>query len=111
MEITPILFWIMVITLFWLAIFIIPGFRLKRAIHEVVDIFRKHHSLCFTNLKSIDELGLRPPGLMEGLFKKRDFKPLALQVLIKANVVHLADDLTMCLQEDKLSAFRRANRI
>jgi hypothetical protein len=41
----------------------------------------------------------------------RDFKPFAVQVLIRAGVIHLSDDGKMCMRENKAAEFLAANSL
>jgi hypothetical protein len=82
--------------------FIIPRWRLKRAIRQVIDIFRKHNAVSAGNAKTIDELGLRPRGLMERMLRTRDYKPYALTALMNAGVVKTTEDGKFYLSEEKL---------
>ncbi len=84
--------------------FIIPRWRLKRAIRQVIDIFREHNAVSAKNAKTIDELGLRPRGLMERMLRTRDYKPYALTALMNAGVVKTTEDGKLYLSEEKLSA-------
>jgi hypothetical protein len=108
---THLIFWMVLFTLFWLGIFVLPAFRLKRAILQVIQIFRRQQSFCSSNSKTQDELGLAPPPMWDGFFRLRDFKPFAIRVLVKAGVIHLSENGKMCLQENKAAEFLAANRI
>jgi hypothetical protein len=106
---TNLIFWVVLFTMFLLGIFVLPAFRLKRAILQVIRIFRRHASFCFSNPKTIDELGLAPRPMWESLFRLRDFKPYAIQVLLRGGVIHLSDDGKMCMQENKAAEFLTAS--
>lgn len=82
--------------------FVVPRWRLKHAIHQVVQILREHNATDRKNAKAIDELGLRPRGVMEGLFRGRDYKPYALNVLTRAEIIRQTEDGKLYLSEDKL---------
>ncbi len=97
------LFWMMLLTFFWIGLFLIPQMMLRRAVLEVLNIFHQSHSLCSENPKTVDELGLTSQSLTGGLFKPRDYKPYALQMLIKSGMVRLTGEGKMCLWDDKLS--------
>ena len=85
-----------------LALFVIPQWRLRRAISQVIRIFQQLNAIGVKNAKTIDELGLRPRTLMEGMLKGRDFKPYALRALIKAEVIQMTEDGRLYLSEEKL---------
>jgi hypothetical protein len=84
--------------------FLIPRWRLKRAIREVIQIFREHNATDIKKAKAIDELGLAPRSMMEGMFRGRDYKPYALNALMRAEVVNRTEDGKLYLSEEKLRA-------
>ena len=90
---------------FILGVFIIPSFMLKRAINQVIDIFRKNHSLCSDTPMTIEELGLTPPTVFERMFRFRDYKPYALQFLSKIGALREIENRKVCLLENKLTEF------
>ncbi len=106
---STLLFWVILLAFFWLGIFVIPNLLLRQAVSQVLDIFRQSHSLCSESPKTANELGLVPPSLVGRLFKRRDYKPYALQLLIKSGMVRLTREGKMCLLENKLPGFQRSN--
>jgi len=54
------------------------------------------------NAKTEEELGFKRRGMLEGIFKPRDFKPHALTALIQAEIVKMTEDGKLYLAEDKL---------
>ena len=90
------------LTLVWLGLFIIPIYLLRRAIFQVIRIFRINHSLCSEGPKTVEELGLMPVSFMDRFSKPRDYKPYALQFLLKSGVVRQDQDGFLCLSEEKL---------
>jgi hypothetical protein len=85
-----------------LAILIIPQWLLKRAIRQVIRIFRKHNATEVKNAMTINELGLRPRSFTQGMFKGRDYKPYALSLMMKAKVIRETEDGRFYLSEEKL---------
>jgi hypothetical protein len=85
-----------------LGLFVIPRWRLKRAVRQVIAIFRQNSALDKKTAKTIDELGLKPRGIMEGMFHGRDFKPHAMNALLKAGIIKGTDDGRLYLAEDML---------
>jgi len=81
---------------------VIPRWRLKRAIRQVIRIFRKHNATDAKNAKTIDELGLRPRGFIQGMFRGRDYKPYALGGLMNTGVIQQTEDGRFYLSEEKL---------
>ncbi len=98
------------LALFWIGLFVIPWVLLKRAILQGVSIFQKSHSLCSESPKTAAELGLARQSLTDRLFKARDYKPYALQLLIKSGMVRLTEAGKMCLMEDKVPNFLKTNK-
>ena len=104
MDTNTILITILIFAVLLAAIFIIPGWRLKRAIRQVVQIFRRYNATDVKNAKTDDELGLKPPPMLQRMTSLRDYKPYALSVLIRAEVVQQTEDGKFYLSEDKLMA-------
>ena len=93
------------------AIFFIPRWLLKRAARQVIKIFRENNATDRKNAKTIDELGLMPPGMLERMMRRRDYKPSALAALIRAEIVRQTEDGKFYLSEDKLMASGIEGRI
>ena len=87
------------------AIFVIPRWLLRRAARQVIKIFREHNATDSKNAKTIDELGLRPPGVMERMMRRRDYKPHALNALMQAEIIQRTEDGKLYLSEEKLIDF------
>jgi hypothetical protein len=84
---------------------------LRRAIRQVIQIFRRNNALDKKTAKTIDELGLRPRSFVEGMFHGRDFKPYAMNALVKAEIVKSTEDGRLYLDEEKLMASGVEGRI
>jgi hypothetical protein len=93
---------ILMVVLLLAAMFVIPQWRLKRAIPKVIRIFREHSAIGINNAKTLDELGLRPKGMLEGMFRGRDYKQYALSALMRAEIIQMTEDGRLYLLEDKL---------
>lgn len=85
-----------------LALLIVPQWRMKRAIPKVIKMFQDHNAVGIKNAKSEEELGFKQRSIMEGMFKPRDYKPHALNVLIQAEIVQVTEDGKLYLSEEKL---------
>ena len=96
------LFWMMLFVSFWLGFFVIPGVLLKRALGQVTDSFTKSHSLCSETPKTMVELGLAPRSLTQRLFRPRDYRPYALQWLLRTGAVRETGDGKLCFEDEKL---------
>lgn len=101
---TSALFIVLIVILAILGLFVLPRIRIKRAINQVVAIFERNSALDARSAKTIDELGLTPPTFLEGMLRMRDFKPYALQILMKADVILQADGDRLYLAQDRLAA-------
>jgi len=95
---------VLIVVLALLALFVVPQWRLRRAIRQVIRIFREHNAIDIKNAKMVDELGLRPRRMLEGMFKGRDYKKYALSALMKAEIIQITEDGRLYLSEDKLIA-------
>jgi hypothetical protein len=101
---TNVLFVLILVILAILGFFVLPRIRIRRAVSQVVAIFERNNALDVRSAKTIDELGLRPPTFLEGMMRMRDFKPYALQILMKADVILQTDGGRLYLLQDKLAA-------
>jgi predicted deacetylase len=86
-------------------LFVIPRWLLRRAARQVINIFREHNATNSKNARTIDELGLRPPGVLERMMRRRDYKPYALSVLMQAEIIQATEDGKLYLSEEKLAEF------
>ncbi len=105
------LFWMILITLFWVGFFVIPRVMVRRAVLQVLNIFRQSHTLYSEIPKTVEELGLEPRGLTDRLFRSRDYKPYALQILINSGMVRLTEGGKMCLLENKTPEFQQTGSL
>ena len=93
-----------IIALFVLAFFI-SNWRTKRAVSQVIDVFRKANAVGIKNAKTAYELGLEPKRMYMRL-GLRDFKPRALQILQQAEIVKMTGDGKLYLAEESLVSTR-----
>jgi len=85
--------------------FFIPRWLMGRALRQVIRIFREHNATESKNACTIDELGLRPPGVLERMMRRRDYKPQALSSLMQAGVIQQTEEGKLYLSEEKLAEF------
>jgi hypothetical protein len=85
-----------------LGLFIIPRWLMRRAARQVIKIFREQNATDSKKARTIDELGLRPPGVLERMMRRRDYKPHALNALLQAGIVQVTKDGKLYLSEAKL---------
>ena len=104
------LFILLLVILAVLGFWVLPRMRIKRAINQVVAIFEHKNALDVRSAKTIDELGLRPPTFLQSMIRMRDFKPYALQILMKADVVMETDGGRLYLSQDRLAATNMRKR-
>lgn len=89
--------------LFFVLLLGLPVILNRRAASQVITIFKKNQALGFDSARTIDELGLRPAGLGQRLVSMRDYKPRALEALVKSEVVRVTEDDRLYLDEKKLA--------
>jgi hypothetical protein len=78
----------------------------KRAVGQVVAIFQKHNAIGIRQAKTVNELGLTPPSLMDRFTRMRDYKQNALSILMKADVVQTTEEGKLFISEEKLAQLR-----
>src|SRR4030042_5056385 len=100
---SSVLFVLIILAIFGITLFILPRFMLKRAMSQVIRVFRGHRSLSKENAKTVEELGLKPHGFMERFMKPRDYKPYALQILSRQGILCQTEDGRFYLSEEKLN--------
>lgn len=96
------LFILVIIVIAILGLFVIPRFLLIRALKKVVKIFRDHNATNIKDAKAPEELGLKPRSFIDGMFRIRDYKPYALDLLRKGEIVKVTEDGKLYLLEDKV---------
>ncbi len=111
MELSVLVTWLVLIGLLYMGLFVIPAVRLRRAIFQVIDIFKSQGAACYTGIKTVHELGLGARSVMDNLFRTRDFKPYALQVLIHEGVIYATPNAQVCLHEEKIPEFLQKYRL
>jgi len=95
---------VLIVVFALVALFIIPQWRLRRAIRQVMRILREHSAIDIKHAKTVDDLGLKPRHMLEGLLKGRDYKQYAVRALMKAGIIQTTEDGKLYLSEDKLIA-------
>ena len=85
-----------------LAMIIVPQWRLKRTIPGVIRTFREANATSEKNAKTLEELGLKPRGMMEGMFRGRDYRQYAVTALMRAEIVIMTEDGKLYLSEERL---------
>lgn len=99
---TTIAFILVLIALIGLALFL-SNVRMKRALRSVIETFRENNALNEEQAKTAVDLGIKPQSVFERLYKTRDYKPYALQVLAQAQIIETTEDGRHYLLESKLA--------
>lgn len=105
MDITSIGIIVLLFILLLVGMFFIPRWLMGRALRQVVWIFREHNATESKNACTIDELGMSPPGVIDRMMRRRDYKPHALDSLKRAGVIQTTEDDKLYLSEKKLTEF------
>ena len=108
---TSLLFILILLAVFGISLFILPRFMLKRAMSQVLRVFRFYGSLSKENAKSLEELGLKPHGFMERFMKPRDYKPYAVQIFARQGILCQTEDGRLYLSEEKLNEVREQKKL
>jgi Sec-independent protein translocase protein TatA len=96
------LFIIIIIVLFIFGVIILPQFMLRRAVKQVVKIFRRSGATSKSSARTLKELGIKPQGLFSLNFGLRDYKYYAVQALMKSEMIQEAEEGKLFLREEKL---------
>ncbi len=94
---------ILLTVLFLILILILPVALTRRAVRQVIAIFKKNNALNPEQAKTIDELGLRPLTLGQRLLRARDYKPRAMKALIEAKIILATEDGRLYISEENLA--------
>ncbi len=84
------------------AIIFIPQLLIRRAISQVIRIFRKLKATSPQTAKTQEELRLEPKSLVQRMMTTRDYKPQALDLLVNAKIIIMTDDGKYYLSEQAL---------
>ncbi|RJQ70822.1 MAG: hypothetical protein C4519_19630 [Desulfobacteraceae bacterium] len=95
--------------IYWFTLITIPAFLIKRAMAQVVGIFRSHRATEAQSAKSVAELGLKPRAFMDRFGKSRDYKPTALKFLLRAGVIIETFDKRVYLSEKQIKVLCENN--
>lgn len=88
----------------------IRTFLTRRAMFKVIEIFYQHGALGTSSGKTLEELGLRRPDLLQRMTRPRDYKQNALQVLIKEGIINVNENGKLYMIEEKLDQNLRRKR-
>ncbi len=96
---------VLLFVLLLVGMFVIPRWLMGRALRQVVRIFRDYNATDSKTARTVDELGLRSPGVFERMMRRRDYKPHALSYLMQAGVIQKTEEGKLYLSEAKLTEF------
>jgi len=89
--------------------FFVRSVLTKRAVFKVIKIFYQHHALGIQSAKTLRELGLERPDLLQRLIRPRDYKQYALQILVKKGIILINADGRAYMVEKNLDQGLRYN--
>ncbi len=78
----------------------------KRAVGQVIAIFQKCNAIGIQQAKTVNEMGLTPPNLMERFTRMRDYKQNALSILMKAEIVQATEEGKLFISAQKLTELK-----
>jgi hypothetical protein len=105
-NISGVLFMILMIAIFVAAILFLPRYLVMRAVPHVIRMFRKAGAVGFANAKYPHEIGFKEKGMLERVMSRRDYKPAALQGMIKAEIIRTTPEGKLYLSEEALAKTR-----
>lgn len=74
----------------------------RRAIFKVIEIFYQHHALGIKGAQTRHELGLERPDFFQRTMKPRDYKQVALQILLKREIILEDEEGKLYMVEERL---------
>jgi len=98
---------VLLLAVYGIALFVLSRFMLKRAMSQVIHVFRNRHCLSKENAKTVEELGLGRPKFVDRIMRPRDYKPYAIQTLTRQGVLCQTEDGRFYLSEEKLNEVSR----
>jgi hypothetical protein len=102
------IFIVLVLAALFGGLLMLHNFSVKQAIPQVLRILRQKNAISIDSAKTLDELGIKyqysAQSAIQGMWKRRDYKPDAMRSLIKAQVVLVTEDRKVYLSEEKLAA-------
>ncbi len=101
-ESTRIIIFLILIMILLLALaFLGSNFLMRRAIKAVIKMFRQGEALTPETAKTSEELGFKRKSFLQ--FKAlRDYKPSAMNILMRADIIQTTEDGRLFLSEDRL---------
>ena len=100
---------VLLIIIFMVLLVVIPLMMNKNAVMQVIKRLRQHQALDIQSAKTVEEIGLQPLSLRERMLRFRDYKPAALQGLIRTDIVQTTEDGRVYLSEEHLRNSKLGN--
>ena len=91
---------LLIFVVIWL---VVPGWLVRRAMPAVIKIFRTKNAVGIQNAKTAQELGLQPKSFVRRLFGRRDYKPKALEFLLRYYVVLVTEDGKLYITDSSIA--------
>ncbi|MFC2063449.1 hypothetical protein ACFLS8_05880 [Chloroflexota bacterium] len=93
---------VLVVTLI-LTFFVIPQWRIRRAMRQVIGVFREYGATQPSGAKTLEELGLvKQTSFAMSLFRRRDYKRPAVDLLIRIGALQEVEEGRLYLVEEEL---------
>ena len=93
---------ILVLVLLVVGVFMLVRWRVRRAVSQVIQIFKEHNAVSIKNAKTADELGFSEQTMTKKMIARRDYKLEALKALMRVDIIQMTEDGRLYLSEDKL---------
>jgi hypothetical protein len=87
-----------------LFIIFVPQLLIKRAMRQVVRIFRKKGATSPMTAMTLDELKLKPLSMFQRMMSRRDYKPMAMDTMKQQGIIIETENNKYYLSEEKLAA-------
>jgi hypothetical protein len=82
----------------------------RRAVTRVLEIFESKNAIGIQQAKTIDELGLRPPGFVERLVRFRDYRQNAMKLLAQAGIVFMTEEGKLFIPREKFEEISKQRK-
>jgi hypothetical protein len=92
----------LLIIITFVVMFTVPPWLMRRAIPQVIWLFLEHKAVGIESAMTVEDLGIKRRGVIENMFRRRDYKPYALSALMRVGVVQMTEDEKLYLSEEKL---------
>ncbi len=97
--------WLIVLGIIMIVMVIgLPQLLIRRAIPDVIKIFKSRDAIGPGNAKTAEELEITSQTMVQRIWKPRDYKPRALQLLVNSNIVQMTPDGKFYISEENLDA-------